>query len=413
MKSYLFERLNKPVVRGSIILLITFGIFNALNYIFNFTMLHLLTVAEYGIVATLFSIIYIFGIFTESIQTVIAKYTSSEKNLGKLKNIIKKSINKAILASTLFFLGYLVLSIILSPLLKINYSLFLITGLMIFTSFILPVTRGVMQGRKNFVGLGSSMIIESVVKLSFACILVIWGWSVYGAMTASVLGVFLALIFSFFDKGIMSIFKSREKIAKTPGIRGYSLPVFILTFTVLAFYSLDIFIAKIVFDAETAGYYALAAILAKTIFFGTYPIGKAMFPLSVEESGNKKKNPSTFRHALILLLLCIFVALFVMYFFPDVLISISSGKSAPLSRSILFTMGVGMSFLSLANMTILYKLSRGKVRGYEFAVLFLLIEIGLLFFFSGNLQEFSLAFLTSSICFLWWATTFLDNDWTS
>ncbi len=410
MKSTLTQKLRAPVVQGSIILLITFGVFNTLNYIFHFSMLHLLTVAEYGIVATLFSLIYIFGIFTESIQTVITKYTSLEKNSGKLKNIIKRSTRKAFSVAFILFAGYLLLSLLLSPLLKIPYALLAITGIMIFTSFLLPITRGVMQGRKRFGALGMSMMVESVVKLGFAIVLVLWGWKVYGAMVASVLGVVLALTFSFLDKDIRSIFRSKESSARTPEIWKYSLPVFILVFTVLAFYSIDVFIAKIVFDAETAGYYALAAILAKTIFFGTYPIGKAMFPLSAEESSTVKKNPSTFKHALVMLFVCIVAALIVIYFFSDLLILISSGKSAPLSQSILFTLGIGMSALSLTNMTLLYKLSRGHVRGYGYALLFLALEIGLLFSFHQTLQQFSLAFLTANVCFLWWATTFLDGE---
>ncbi len=409
MKSAFFQRFDKPIVKGSLILLIMFGLFNALNYVFHFTMLHLLTVAEYGVVATLFSLIYIFGIFSESVQTVITKYSAHEKWAGKLKNIIKRSISKAFFIALLIFAVYLILSVFLSSLFKIPYALLAITGIMIFTSFLLPITRGMMQGRKRFLALGFSMVIESVVKLGFAVALVVWGWKVYGAMIASVLGVVIALIFSFLDKDIRSIFHSKETPAPTPEIWKYSLPVFILTFTVLAFYSIDIFIAKIVFDAETAGYYALAAILAKTIFFGTYPIGKAMFPLSAEES-SRQKNPSVFKNALVLVFICIAAALLVIYFFPDFLIWISSGKSAPLSQSILFTLGIGMSVLSLTNTTILYKLSQGNVRGYGFALLFLALEVGLLFFFSHSLQQFSLAFLTANVCFLWWVTMFLEGE---
>ena len=403
------EHIKKPIIRGSMILLITFGIFNALNYVFHFTMLHLLTVAEYGIVATLFSIIYIFGIFAESIQTIITKYTSTEKEPGKLKDIMLRSGRKALVVSFILFMLYLILSIFLSPLLKIPYFLFAITGVMIFTSFLLPITRGVMQGRQRFFSLGFNMMIESAVKLGLAIALVLWGWKVYGAMTASVMGVVIALLFSFAEKDIRMILKSKEKRAMTSGIRGYSLPVFIITFTVLAFYSIDIFIAKIVFDAESAGYYALAAILAKTIFFGTYPIGKAMFPLSAEDM-RRKKSPGTFKNALIIILLCIVAALTFIYFFPDFLIWLSSGKSAPLSKSILFILGLGTSILSLTNMTLLYKLSRGMTRGAGFALIFLALEIVLLFSFSQSLQQFSLAFLTANVCFLWWATTFLSEE---
>ena len=104
-------KINKSLVKGSLILLISFNIFNALNFFFHFGMARLLTVIDYGILVTLFSIIYILAVFTESIQLVIAKYSSQEEEKSKLKNIAKKALKKSFLVSLFLFALYFFLAI--------------------------------------------------------------------------------------------------------------------------------------------------------------------------------------------------------------------------------------------------------------------------------------------------------------
>ena len=145
---------------GSLILLITFNIFNILNFLFQSIMARMLTLSDYGILAALFSIIYMFAVFTESIQTIVAKYSAQEDKEGKLKNLFKISLKKSVSFALLFFVIYLIASILLSYFLKINYPLLALNGLMIITSCIIPVTRGIIQGKKKFSSLGTIMVAE-------------------------------------------------------------------------------------------------------------------------------------------------------------------------------------------------------------------------------------------------------------
>jgi len=399
-------KINSDVLRGSFVLMLSFGLFNVLNYAYHFSMARFLSVADYGIIATLFSMIYMLGVFTESIQTVITKYSSNEKNPGRLKNLFRKAEKKAFPAAFKIFVIYLIASIFLSPLLKIPYWLMALTGLMIFTSFLLPISRGIMQGQKRFKSLGLNMIFESGIKLVLAISLVLIGWKAYGAMAGAVLGTIGALFLSY--PALKGVLKSAEKETATKDIYSYSAPVFMFTFTVLCFYSIDVIIAKIMFDATTAGEYAIASIISKVIFFGTFPIGKAMFPLSAGKK--RKESGKIFMHALAILTLCIAAALTVFFFFPGLLVLIFSGKTIDSSSSILIYLGLAISLIAFANLTILYKLSKGKVSGYWYSPIFLVFEAILLFYFSQSLMSFALAFLTSAALFLWWVVTFLREE---
>ena len=83
----LFNKMNnltKAIFGGSLILLITMNFFNILNFVFNISMAHLLSLEEYGTLTALISIIVVFAIFSETIQTIVSKYSTNEKNDGRI-----------------------------------------------------------------------------------------------------------------------------------------------------------------------------------------------------------------------------------------------------------------------------------------------------------------------------------------
>ncbi len=398
---------TRSLVKGSLILLITFNLYNLLNFLFQFSMVRMLTVSEYGTLAALFSIIYLLGIFTEAIQTVMTKYSSKESDKGKLKNLMNKALKKSFRVSLMLFVFYLFISIFFSYSLKISYPLLMINGLMIFFSFLLPVNRGIMLGRKKYKSLGINMILESTVKLLLAVLLVFIGWKLYGAIISLVIGSLAAFVLSF--SSFKDVLSSEEKRAETTNIYSYTTPVLILTTVIIAFYSIDVFIAKMVFSDEMAGYYAIASILAKTILWGTIPISKAMFPISAE-SHKTKSSPEVLFKALLILILTIIVALAIFYFFPSIIIRIFSGRYISESSQILFYVSLGTSILSISYLVIFYKLSLGRTKGFWLFSGFLIMEMILLTLFSSTLLAFSMAFALSSFIFLLGSILLLNKN---
>lgn len=399
-------KFNHALLGGSITLVVTFGIFNVLNYFYHLGMLRMLTVAEYGILATLLAIVYIISIFTESIQTVLAKYAAAERDRGKVKNLLKRSLRKALLVASALFVLYLCIAIPLSSLMKIPYLLMAVGGCIMLFMFLTAVGRGILQGRQMFGALGKTMIFEGVMKLLFGLGLVYVGWKVYGAIIGAILSVVGAFLYILFV--LRPMLASKEKYVSTPSIYQYSLPVFLITFAVLVFYNLDILVAKMVFDAETAGLYAITAIIAKTIFFATQPISKAMFSLTAREQQGRSQG-SVFRSALIILSACIALALAAFYFFPGTIIWVFTGKSLPAVAAVLFYAALATSLLSLTSLVILYRLSQGQIANAWLFLLFVVAEAFLLFTFSSNLLQFVLAFLTASAIFLWGSVMLLKH----
>tara|TARA_Y100000034_G_scaffold88375_1_gene106083 strand:+ start:6030 stop:7154 length:1125 start_codon:yes stop_codon:yes gene_type:complete len=374
-------------------------------------MARFLSIVDYGILATLFSIIYILSIFTESIQTVLTKYSASVSDKSKLKNLFKRSSRIALKVSVYAFVIYAVLSIFLSneKFLNIPYSILILNGLFIFGAFFMPITRGLMQGRKMFKSLGFNMVLESAVKLVVAISLVLaltQTWKLYGAIASILIGAAVAYLFSLYS--LKDILRSKEKNANTKEIYNYAGPVFFVTLIIVVFYSLDIILARMFLSEIQTGYYAIASVLSKAIFWGTLPISKAMFPLTAENN-KKKKDKNVFSSSILILSVLIAIGIVAFYFLPDLAVRIFAGRYIPESAGILFYLVLATSLVSFANLNLLYKLSIGKTKGYLLLIIFIVIEVFLMWYFSGSLIQFSLAFLTSSAIFLWGSIVLLSR----
>jgi|SRR3989344_2351985 len=390
------NKINKSLLGGSIALLITLNLFNIINFLFQFSMARMLSVQDYSVLATLFSIIYILTVFSESIETVLTRYTSLESDKGKLKNIFKKSIRKSWKITLFLFIFYTILAIFLAPFLKIDYFLLVINGLFIFSVFLLPIPRGIMQGRKMFWNLGGNFVLEGTIKLLLAIFLVLLGFGIYGAIGATIISTFIAFFASFI--ALKSVLNSKESPAITPKIYEYTAPVFFATLIITIFYSIDIVVARILFDSTTSGYYSLASILAKTLFVGTQAISKAMFPFSANNK-EQGKSGNIYTNSIVILIILIIPSLVIFYFFPDILVRIFAGRYIPESAKVLFYLAIASSLISFTNLEINYKLSQGKIKGYAYLIFFILIEILLFIYFSQSILSFSISFIISSFIF--------------
>lgn len=402
---------NDELVKGSLILFVMITIFNVLNYVFHFSMAHLLSPADYGTLAVLMSILYIFGIPTEAIQTVVTRYASrfnAKKQYGKIKDLFYRSSKKGLLFAFVIFVVFLPIAWLLSPVLNINFSLLFLADIFVFYVFMIPITRGIMQGQKKFSSLGMNMIAESAIKIALAVAFVMLNFSVYGAIGGIVIGGVFTFFLAFLP--ISKVLKSRRKSGRFDRIYSYSMPVTISMISIVLMYSMDIILAKAFFSAELAGKYAVLSMLGKMILFGTFAIGKTMFPLASENFEKGKNTMKIFIKSMKIVSLLSAVILLVYLLFPKQAISILFGPAYSDVYSLLFIVALSYTFVSVANIIILYKLSLNKIRKSSFALLiFALLQIMLLSIFNASLMQFSLALLISDLFLLVYSIIIIRN----
>lgn len=393
MKSFSSDTLLK----GSLILLIAFNVFNVLNFLYNFVMVRSLTIEDYGTFTALNYIILFFAIFSESIQTVIAKYSAQEKDAGKIKEIMTKSLRKTVLFSSVLFCAYLVASYVIVKTLAIEFSLVAFTGLLIFLALLLPVTRGVIQGKGRFFSLGSNMVVEALIKILVGAGLVLTGARVYGAITGALIGALVAFAVSFIP--LRDFIQVKKKEAATPDIYSYTKPVFVSMIVIIFFLTFDIILAKAFFSPQLAGMYAISSTLSKIVFASTQSMSKAMFPVSAASS-TARRSRKILTKSLSFLTVAVLAVLLITIVFSSTIIRLYAGENIPEAAHILPILSLSMGFLAIANMLLFYRLSRGGIR-FKYTLLWFIPFAGIILFMGrANIIQYSISFLATTVIFL-------------
>lgn len=392
---------SSDLKKGAIILFITVNLFNFLNFLFHFVMGRMLSPADYGTLAVLMSITYIYGIPSEAIQNLISRYTthfSIKKKYGKIKFLMNKGAKKGFIFALVLFLIFGFFSIFLSIFLKINFWLLIITNLILFGAFVGPVFRGILQGRKNFSFLGMSLVSEGAVKMIISMALVSFGLKVYGAILGLIIGAAVGILFAFyFNKEIRS---HKEEKDKFKGIYSTSLNYFICMFFIFIIFSLDIILAKRFFSPDVAGQYAVLSMLGKMIFLGTAAFGKAMFPISSERKDKKEGTKKLFIKTAGLVLFCSVIATLIYFMYPELVIKILYGSKYLDIAPYLGYSAVAFSLMSLTNLVLLYGLATDKIKNSPYLGIIFVIVILNLFLFNSGVKEYIIGFLFSNLLML-------------
>jgi len=407
----MFKKIFKnELLRGSLILLLLTAFGNFLSYVFQFTMAWMLGPSDYSILAAITSLIAIFGIPTLSLQTIIAKHTTElkvKKEIGKIKGMFKFLTKRVLAFSTATFIIFSLISYIwLSEFLKIPFSLLVLTGIFIFGAFLYPVAAGILQGTKKFQDLGVSFVINCLTKLIVGVLLVVIGWKVYGAVLGFVSGIIVSFLIIFpFLKDIFEVKESKEKFSI---FSKKSLLPFIAIVILVLIYSLDVIFAKAYFSAEIAGKYAVISLLGKIILFLTVSVGNVMLPISTERFIDGQKTKVLEKTILLVFLICGFALIFFL-FFPDLIVQLLFGSQYSSASGILLYIGIAFSSISFLNIFILNSISKNQFRKFQFIYLLsgLILQIILLSIFNQTIEQFSLAFMFSTIITLFGGFVFL------
>jgi len=369
---------------GSFVLTVSFFIFNAANFFYHFIAARKLGPEDYAIVASLFSILYIFSVGSNVIQTSITKFAATfmaKKEFGKIKYLMKRGLRKMGICSLFLFILFIIVSPLIANFLHINITPVLLTGILLLFIFVLPINRGIMQGMQKFNSLGLNFILEGIIKVSLIVIFIYLGFKVNGAIGAVIIATIVVFIFSFVR------LKEKQKKFDTKSVYSYSFPVLLAILSITAMFSLDIVLVKHLFLDERAGQYSAIALLGKIVFFGATAISWAMFSRVSELYAKNKEHKQILKKALILTSSIAFGVTLVYFFFSKLIISIVFGSEYLAVTSLLGPFAVFMTFLSLIYILSLYKLSINKKKFVYLLLIFNLIQIMGIYFFGTSLSK--------------------------
>lgn len=383
----IFNLVKHPLFSGSAIMVFGSNSVNALNYFYHLIAGRLLGPAGYGELATLISVIGLLGMIPGSINLVIIKYTSATKDEDKLINLISWLRDRAFKAVLIFALIIMIFSTSISSFLHIDKPIYM---LLIAVSFLFSVTallnRAVLQGLLKFKEMIVSLIVESFAKLFITILLIFLGFRVGGAMMALVISVAIGWYLS--NKYLH--LPSRKKIDILPELKSmavYTFPVFIYTIAITSLYTSDLILVKHFFPSHEAGLYASLSTLGKIIFFGTGPIGSAMFPIVSQRHARGLKYGKVFIYSFFTILLISLVVLSFYLFIPSVAISLLYGSAYIESANLLVWFGLFITLFTLSSLLINFNLSVGRTRIVVLPFLAALGQILIIWFNHQSLFE--------------------------
>ncbi len=362
-------------------------IVNVLNYVFQLYVGRTLGPYDYGVFASVVSLLYILAVPCGTINLCVANFVSGfkgKKELGKVKYLFFRGFRKVVFFGSLGFLIVASLSGHISSFLNIENTMpIVILGMIFFVSMIDPIGTGTLLGLQRFKKLGFVQIVNSSLKLSFGVGLLALGYGVNGALSS----LFLAGLFGF---GFVLFFlrdvllREAETFGKEK-ILSYSFPVFISLLLIAFMSNIDIVLVKHYFPGAAAGHYAAAALLGKVVLFASSAVSGVMFA-KVSELRAVGKPTAKLLYESIFYVFCISFAVVVVYFIaPHFVLNLLFGSSYIDAVPLIGLFGLAMGFFALSSALVQYNLA---IRDMKFVyVIFasVLIEVIMISLFHDSL----------------------------
>lgn len=374
---------------------------NVVNYGYHLVMGRVLGPVDYGVLASIYSILYLIGVIPSSASVAIVKFISSAKDESEVYSIYK-ALSVFVLYLAIFMsVGLFILSPLIADFLHIEnvWTVYLVS-IVLFFSLVTLVNQSTSQGMLKFVGSVAPNFISAILKLVLGIILIWLGWSVFGAMVGIVVGAVVSYLYSMgFIKKILKVGKFKKFILKP--FFSYALPVLVSALAFTSLFTSDVILVKHFFSPFEAGIYAALSTLGKIIFFAAAPIAATMFPIV---AGRKARGEAHKKVVLASLGLTALMAITITGFywlFPNIAIGVLYGPAYLSASFELVWMGIFIFFYTLSSLLVNYSLSLGNTKVVVFPLLAACIQVPLLWMFHGSiLQVIQISLVLTFIVFV-------------
>lgn len=374
------------------------------NYLYHLLMGRMLGPVDYGILASLISLLYLLGIPIGTFSLVIVKFVSMLKGQKKLEavSVLFRALRqKALLYGLIGLLLFSALTPLLATFLHLDSILpLLIIGIIAFITVMTMVNQATLQGLLRFGYLSASNIIGVILKVGFAVLLVIWGFKVYGALFACIIGGVAGYFFTLFALRLLPQAKGKEKERdfNSQEMFAFAIPVFFSTLSFTSLYTTDIILVRHFLDAHQAGFYAALATLGKIVCFVSAPIILVMFPMVSERYANGKHyRPLLFTSLKLVGLVCLGITT-VYFLFPRLMVRILFGSAYLTAAPYLGLFGIFLSFYSFSFLLVNFYLSISRTRVVVFPLVAAILQIVLISLFHQSLgQVVRISILTTAL----------------
>ncbi|MDP2925330.1 MAG: oligosaccharide flippase family protein [Nanoarchaeota archaeon] len=403
MKSLNSSKKNhESILNASIIFFVFVVVISLMNYLYQVFMGRMLGPVDYGILGSLFAIIYIVNFSSNTFIFVISKNIARYKaknQKSKIKFLFKKLLSEVVILGLFLLIIFIFLTPYIARFMKLdNYFGITLVGLIAYLSLISVVFTGALNGLQKFIWQNLVYFISSLFKLLLAMILVFFGFKTNGALGAILIGILISLFFAYIP--LRKELKTKEEKIDSFEIYHYAIFVFIASLLFVFIITLDQILVKHFFSSEYAGIYAAAGMIGKIIFFSTSFFIGPFFPKIVSLKSAGMNTTKLFRNVLFYVFIIASFEILAFFLFPNVIINLLYGKNYTGALNLVGIFGLSLGIFSLIQVFMTYDLAVEKLKFIYIFIIGVLFEVITIIFIHNTLIEIAKIVLATNLFIL-------------
>ena len=387
------------LISGASLIFIGGLLANVFNFFFNLFMTRNLTVADYGILASLISLISLLGLPASAVVPTVTQFGASyfaKEELHMVRGLFFKVSIPLFFVSFLSFLFLLFFQKEVGLFFHIHdTTLIILVGIIIVLGFLSVINTALLQGKLAFSFISFTNVLGSILKFSFGIAFVFLGFGIGGTMWGLFLAGFLPYMISFIP--LRFIFQKNIATPKisTRTLLGFGVPSAIASVALLSFINSDILLIKHFFSPTDAGIYAGLSLVGRVIFFFSAPIGTVMFPLIAQKHTREENYHNIFKISLLIVFVfCLFLTIFY-FLFPEFTIKFFIKQEAYLvAAPLLGVFGIFVTVFSLLTIMVNFYLSVKKTEIAAPLILGAILQVVLIWLYHETFLQVIIISLT-------------------
>lgn len=356
-----------PIILGSASIFFGAFVSNICNFLFNLFMSRNLSFSDYGVLASLSSLMTLFALPVGAVVPMLVYFSASyfaKGDLGMVRGLYKKITTASFLIGFMVFTVFFVFRNQVADFFQLKDTSFVILiGLSSLLSFIGIANQPLLQAKLAFFFLSILNSFSTFLKLIFGIFFVFIGYSVGGVLWGLFISSVITYVMSFspltflFSKGTVAPKISLKKTFF------YGAPAAFATFGLTSLITVDIVLVKHFFTPEEAGTYAILSLIGRVIYYVSAPIASVMFPLIVQKHTKGENYHSDLKLSFFLVLFPSICLIIFYMSFPAFVVSIFSPKPLPASViPLIIPFGIFTSIYGLLSILANFYLSISKVK---------------------------------------------------
>lgn len=353
------------------------GMIGVLGYVFNIIVARYTDSAIFGTFSAAMAIMYLLQIPITSIQAMVTKKIGENRKYD-LNNFKWHSLMVFAGIGVFVALVFFLCRDQISQISNVPQDVFIYLTIVLFLSFISPVSKGLLLGTEKIVTVNLIMFGEATLKLIMGIVAIKMGGSLPILMLSNAIPALLTTAF------IIPLTKlNGEKLEKKITVNYKELILTTITFLLLsAPYTLDLILVNTQFRAE----YSAVSLLGKLVYFSAITIAAVMFARLANQTDTKAEKKTLLISLAGTLGIGIAVTLG-LYLFKDFVIGMTIGDQYLSIAPYIALFGLCMTGYAIAFMLANYFISISSFR-YIYILLFMTgLQIYLFLTYNDNLMQ--------------------------